>query len=759
MSRQSFLLLLGVAFLLFLVALGGGVWWYLFGASEIESAELVPANTIIFASIPNAATLLQSYESSQAKTLLTSPNMKPLSASIVNLVGQKNLDLLHDFAPNLSGQSFIAVTQFDLDHPEKVGLIAAMKPKAGLGDFGTFIEKLKAAWGDNFQAATTGTSNVAGVDYQWVQAPAAPDKICVAQIGGWIVTAWGEASLQDWIERYKGLSTTSSLAKDINYVKATGSVGEAPMTLLYVNYHRVIDLAKKQMERTNPAAGDYLAPKLEAVGGAAVGTRFENGEIVDRFTLIYPHPAQVETGFGIGPCAFDTLKFTGPDTRFYWASNMDWKQYAKNLRDQANPSAHASPIATNGVTALQTWTREAGLDGERQIVDSLGSEISIQAEWPAETTYPQVGVFVKLDHPETFKPVIAAILNTVRQTYATSATIKEFANGDRHFAELVFNQPSLFTPTMTEDGDYFGIFMSQGQATRSFQRDAAKGLTHNADFARQIGDKKTGAAQILFLDSPALLDRAYRTAMPYLSIAEMFNKDITGYLGGKQLPPDLGWLAPMGTWSCVITPDEEGIQGYSVSGIGNQGIFLSMTAGGAVNMLQRLGVLPKRVMPGSIFLPGTPPVPAPLIPGSVLATPPVVGGRSFPAMPPPPILSNPNAVQTADAVIFITQDSRIYFDATPVPKDQISDFLKAKKAANQGLKLAVKVHPNASPDVLSTVMDAGASAGFGVLPYAYTADSESNPGSTNAPAANSNSLLNTTNADGTPITPTSVAPH
>jgi hypothetical protein len=757
MSRQSFLLLLGVAFLLVLALLGGGAWWYLFGTNEVESAKLVPANTIFFASIPNAAALLEGYQTSQAKTLLGSANMKPLRDSLTNLVNPKNIDLFQDFAPNLSGQSFIAVTHFDPDHPEKVGLIAAMKPKAGLGDFGTFVEKVKATWPDIIKQSKTGTGNVAGVDYQWIQGPDSPDKICVAQVGGWIVTAWGEASLQDWLERYKGKSTTSSLAKDINYVKAVASTGEAPTTLLYVNYHLVIDLLQKQMQKTNPLAGDYLAQKLAPVGGAAVGTRFENGEIVDRFSLTFPHPAQVATGMGVGPCAFDTLKFTGPDTRFYWASTMNWKQYAKNLLDQATPSPHTSPIATNGVNFLQNWTRASGLDGEHDIVESLGSEVSIQAEWPADATYPEVGLFVKLDHPETFKPVIAAIINSVRQAYVTTGTIKELSEGGQHFAALEFNQPSILNPTITEDGDYFGLFLSENQAVRSFKRDASAGLAHNANFVRQIGDKRNGAAQILFLDSPYVLDRAYRTAMPYLTFAEMFNKDIAGYLAGKELPPDLGWLAPIGTWSCVITPDEEGIQGYSVSGIGNQGIFLSIGIGGTVSLLQSLGVLPKQtMMPGSVFLPGTPPVPAPLG-GPVPPMSPNTGGAPFPALPPPPVLSNPNAADSAGAIIYITSESKILFDQTPVPTDQIGDYLKARKAANQGLKLAVKVDRNSSPDILSTVMDAGASAGFGVLPYAYTSGADSVPPATNAAPVTPSStpLLNSTNADGSPITPAS----
>ena len=335
MTRLRLFSLLGVAFILLLLGLGAGVWWYLFGTNEIEAAELVPANTIAFATIPNAATIVEGYQTSQLKTLVDSPNAKPLHDAVVNFIGQKNVDLLHTFLPNLSGQSFIAITHFDYDHPEQVGLIAAMKPQAGLGDFGSFLEKLKMTWPDILKQGKTGTGNVAGVDYQWIQGPGAPDKICVAQIHGWIVTSWGEASLRDWLERFRKKSTTSSLADDVDYRKSLSRVGDDPMTLVYVNYHAVLGILQKQMAKTNPATGDYLAKKLNALGGAALATRFENGEIVDRFSFLIPRPAQLDSGMSIDPCPFETLKFTGPDTRFYWASSIDWKQYYKNLKEQS----------------------------------------------------------------------------------------------------------------------------------------------------------------------------------------------------------------------------------------------------------------------------------------------------------------------------------------------------------------------------------------------------------------------------------------
>ena len=747
------LLLPGIALILLLLGLGAGARWYLFGANKVDAAELVPANTVLFATIPNGATVLEGYQTSKLKTLLDSPNARPLYDAIVNVIGQKNVDLIETFLPNLSGQSFIAVTRFDYDKPEQIGLIAAMKPKAGTGDFGAFLDKIKTTWPDLLKQGATGTGTVAGVDYQWLQGPGAPDKICVAQVDGWIVTSWGEASLQDWVERFRKQSTTSSLAEDIGYRKALARVGDDPMTLVYVNYHSVMAILQEQMAKTNPAAGDYLARKLDILGGAALATRFENGEIVDRFSLLIPRPAQLDAGMDADPCPFETLKFTGPNTRFYWASSINWKQYYKNLKEQSKQSATVNPMANYLLTFLQTWKQGMGLDVQQNIVDALGPEFSVQAEWSPDTTYPEVGLFVKLDKPDDFKPTITAIIESVRKAYATSAVIKEINSNGQNFAALQFVQSSPISPTITEDGPYLGVFLTENQAVRSFQRDETIGLTHRADFNGQIGDRRNGASQIIFLDSPQLLDRAYQTAMPYLSLAGMFNKDLAALLKGRDLPADLTWLAPMGAWSCVMTPDEEGIQGYSVSGIGNQGIILAGALGGAAGVMQTMGLLPKPVVaPGTTSVPGTPPVPPPPTPPSTRQD--GAGNTNAAALPTLPAVPLGDAAPDLNAangppgaIIYITSEGRIFFDNTPVPADQFGDFLKAKKAANQALKLAVKVDKDSSPDVLSTVMDAGASAGFGVLPYTYTSGANSFPPMTNSGSAAPPPLPNTaTNA-------------
>jgi Protein of unknown function (DUF3352) len=621
MSPQRLLLIVGAALLLFVCAIGGGIYWYLFSAPEIDSALLLPANTIAFASIPNGVNVAAGYQTSRLKTLIDSPNSKPLQDAIVSLIGQKNADLIQNFLPNLSGQSFIAVTHFDYDHPEQIGLIAALKPKAGLGDFDQFLEKLKATWPDVIRQGHTGSGDVAGVHYDWIQGPGAADKICVAHVGGWIVTTWGEASLQDWLERFQNKSTTPNLKSDPTYQKALTRLGENPTTLLYVNSRSLLNTAEQQLAKINPGAGDYLARTLVTPDGAAVATRFEGGEIVDHFSFLIPKSAQQQSGLSANPCSFETMKFTGGDTRFYWAGGVDWQQCFKKLKGEStSTSEHVNfnALGDSNTQFLVNWAHGAGLNIQQNIVDPLGSEASVQVEWSADATYPDIGLFIKLDKPADFKPTITAFIETMRKAYETSAVVKELNSNGQNFAVLQFIQTDLISPTITEDGPYLGVFLNANQAVRSFQRDGTIGLSHNAEFNRQTAGKLAAASQVFYLDAPHLLNRGYQTAMPYLSLVGMFDKNTAALLKGRQMPPDLDWLAPMGTWSCVITPQEEGLEGNSISGVGNQGILLAAASGGGVNFMQSIGWLPRTLLPSATsYVAGPPPAVAPPAPASV----------------------------------------------------------------------------------------------------------------------------------------------
>jgi hypothetical protein len=564
--------------LVVLLLLGAGVWYYLFGPNKTAAEDLVPADTLAFATIPNGMGIAADYQTSQLKSLVDAPEAKPMLDSLAGLVGQKNLDLLQSFLPEMSGQSFLAVTHYDLDHPAQAGLIAALRPKTGIGDFNAFVDKVKAAYPLVMAQGTSGTSNVEGLDYQWIKGPGATDKICVAQYRGWIVTTWGEDALRDWWERLHKRSATPSLAQNADYKKSVDRVGKGSEAILYIDYHAILGLMRQQLAQKNQPGANYLATKYQALGALAVGTRFEKGQIADRFSFLIPRQAQNDLGVP-GPCAFDTLKFTGPDTRFYWGASLNFAQIWKNMQEQASQTPRVNPMASAWVTYLQNWAQSKNLDVQKNIIAPLGSEASIQAEWSSDSTYPEAGLFVKLDQPNDFKPVEAAIVDTVRQAYATSAVINEINSDSQNFATIKFIQALPISPTITEDGPYFGVFLTENQAVRAFKRDVSVGLLTNGDFQNQIGEKWKGASQLVFLDSPQLFNRAYQTALPYVPLAAMFNRTLGALVQNRTLPPDLNWLAPIGTWSFVGSTDDDGANGLSISGIGNQGIFLGAGLG------------------------------------------------------------------------------------------------------------------------------------------------------------------------------------
>jgi hypothetical protein len=247
---------------------------------------------------------------------------------------------------------------------------------------------------------------------------------------------------------------------------------------------------------------------------------------------------------------------------------------------------------------------------------------------------------VKIAKPDDFKPTITALIESTRKQYISSAVMAELNSNGQKLAALKFLQASPFSFTATEEGPYFGLFTTETLAVRSFSRDEAVGLPHIDGFKNEIGDKRNGAAQIAYVDTPLLLDRSYRTALPYVSLVSMFNKELAAFLQGKTLPNDLTWLAPMGPWSFVLTPDDQGFQGYSISGVGNQGIFLSFAGSSAFFAAESMGVIPK--LPSVTQAPAAAPAPVP-------PPPPLAPTNAPSANPPSPTDTVPPAATSTPA--------------------------------------------------------------------------------------------------------------
>ena len=70
------------------------------------------------------------------------------------------------------------------------------------------------------------------------------------------------------------------------------------------------------------------------------------------------------------------------------------------------------------------------------------------------------------------------------------------------------------------------------------------------------------------------------------------------------------------------------------------------------------------------------------------------------------------ATGTPPSIIFVTEDSKILLDDTPVDPDQLGELLKSKLAADKNFKVAMKADTKAPFGMIAKVMDAAHDAGI-----------------------------------------------
>jgi biopolymer transport protein ExbD len=68
------------------------------------------------------------------------------------------------------------------------------------------------------------------------------------------------------------------------------------------------------------------------------------------------------------------------------------------------------------------------------------------------------------------------------------------------------------------------------------------------------------------------------------------------------------------------------------------------------------------------------------------------------------------------SIIYVTEESKIFLDDTPVDPDKLGDLLKSKLAADPNFKVAMKADTKAPFGVIAKVMDAAHDANLPDLP-------------------------------------------
>jgi biopolymer transport protein ExbD len=82
----------------------------------------------------------------------------------------------------------------------------------------------------------------------------------------------------------------------------------------------------------------------------------------------------------------------------------------------------------------------------------------------------------------------------------------------------------------------------------------------------------------------------------------------------------------------------------------------------------------------------------------------------------PPSTQAKSTTETLPSTIYVTSDSKIFFNDAPIDADKLGDLLKSKMDANPEFKVAMKADKNAPFGIITKVMDAANYAHIPNLP-------------------------------------------
>ena len=546
------------------LAVAGGCYWYLYGASSEDSADFLPSGTLFYTYVENGTALAVDARSTKLEQIISMQKTQDAINQGWQTLSAEDRAILLKGLSNLSGQSFVAFTSYNVLSPTTSTGILGFRPKPGLDTFSSTVDDLIKKATDQ----DTGNGVFSGITYRWVQKKGDEPgpRICFATVGAWDVCAVGETELQDWVNRYQKNSKTPALGQNPEYQLTMKRLGNHNVVKSFINVPEIINETKLLIPP------NITKIPLEKIGAVALGSSIApGGNISDRLVWDLPKSAQDSLGHYTAPCAYETEKFTAQETLLYAAGSVDLQTMWDNIKTQManNPAA-----ATNVQTVLQNM-QSMGVDMDKNIVQALGDEASIQMDWPSDQEFPQAAVFIKVKDQTAFQPVHTS-LDLVTRLAGQSVPI---AVGSQHLASLNLPGMVAFSPTYTTDGPFFALFTSKEEAQKCFQQDASKTVATRPEFSAPGGSVLGTSSQAGFVDFAQITQNVAHShpIMDYLS-----NKDEDKALYSALSDPDqLNTLSSLGIWAGTATWDDEGLTYDSTSSVGSLPLLMASVAAAA----------------------------------------------------------------------------------------------------------------------------------------------------------------------------------
>ncbi|MEM1059898.1 MAG: DUF3352 domain-containing protein [Verrucomicrobiota bacterium] len=598
-----------------LLVIGGGVVGYImYSRSQVPTAtQLLPAETMVFAHIPNGAVTGASYYQSKLAQVFNAEEVQAAGtlawSQMVEQMGTGGLEpeqletlqrAFESLAYCFSGESFLAITEVDIapNALEPLGLVGGFHPlPGGEASYNDMVAELKSfhdSLADEVKL-TTGQGSYGGMDYDFLETTDKTGRLYLLKTGSWILIATKEDLIQATIDRLQGKETGPSLEDSADYKQAMASFDPAPDLVTYINvpayYRTMMDMMRGIADTPGVQPQDLKTMEnafdlYRNVKGVALGTAFQSdGLIKDQWVGELAPELVGGLGSMMAPCEYRTLRFTDQSTIFYLGSTLD----APGYFDAMMKIYEGVPMISDNIAAVEQGLQEMGLDLHKNILEALGSEYAIVSSWPQGGPAPYAGFLVTLKDEAAFRPAMEKMVVTLKEN------TREVPGGQSsgrwvkakigNFEADTYEMPdSQLSPTLIIGDDLAGIFLTQKGAATILSSPAEGNFTKLAAW-KELGLNPEGSSNLLYLDLPEVLDRTWSMTAPMLKMMMAFSPDMQKQLGGVEIPDKLAFLEAVSAMGQVSFLKGEAYTQDAVSTFGSPVLLLTGVMGAALQVL------------------------------------------------------------------------------------------------------------------------------------------------------------------------------
>jgi hypothetical protein len=436
--------------------------------------------------------------------------------------------------------------------PFDVGLILGMDVRHKRIEATAGLYRLESALKQTYPHGNFHERNYLGVKYSvWETQPGFP--VCHAFFDSLAVFTLGEDAMRDMIACYTGQVPPDfkRLATSAKFQNVRQHASKNHEFLAYLNVEEMLSLVGPLLALAPQTSGMYQ--KLERIQTSAYSMTFVDHGVEDVSFLAYSGGAQKPAP----PTQRKTLALTSPDTLLYSVGSADLAAvYEQGMQSFSQSGVAVLMLA---VEQFQQAVHNRGLHVREEVLQRLGPELGIIANWRTGTHVPDFAIVSEVTDPDKLRPALDGAMNALKEstlggddrfpwdeTEGAGRKLRTVRIGDGRLAPTYTTTDQFFILATTPD--YARELLAQASeskptlATSAVYQQSTKRLPRNGSsygyadlrglFAPLYGLAKTGLSRIgdsEFVDTSKLpqTETIARHLFPFVSVTVSGPQQVT----------------------------------------------------------------------------------------------------------------------------------------------------------------------------------------------------------------------------------------